>query len=55
MAPLEAPFGGHLQRALIGRTFLDGLLFVHSSANKGPFVEGLLWEAHTEGPFVGAE
>ena len=54
MAPLEAPFGGHLLD-FFGRTFLDGLLFVHSSANKGPFVEGLLWEAHTEGPFVGAE
>ena len=34
--PSEARFGGPLQRALIERTFLEGPLFVHSSANKGP-------------------
>ena len=37
---MEAPFGGPLQRALIGRTFLEGPLFVHSSASKGPLCAG---------------
>ena len=42
---MEAPFRGPLQRAVIGRTFLEGPLFVHPSANKGPLCGG---------PFMGS-
>ena len=43
--PIGGFFGESLQRALIGRTFLEGPLFVHSSANKGPLCGG---------PFMGS-
>ena len=52
---MDAPFGVPLQRARIGRTFLEGPLFVHSSANKGPlrggpFMESTYIESILEGP-----
>ena len=50
---MEAPFGGPLQTALIERTFLEGPLFVHSSANKGPLCGGLFMGSTYRGPIFG--
>ena len=47
---MEAPFGGPLQSALIGRTFLEGPLFVHSFANKGPLCGGPFMGSTYRGP-----
>ena len=51
-APLEAPFGGPLQRALIGRIFLERPLFVHS-ANKDPLCGGPFMGSTFRGPICG--
>ena len=69
-AHIEDPFEGALQRGPLSGSLIKkahGLcrgplpeghfgrpLFVHYCTNKGPLVEGVLWEAHTEGPFMGA-
>ena len=50
---MEAPFGGPLQRALIGRRFLEGPLFVHFSANKGPLCGGPFMGSTYRGPNCG--
>ena len=50
---METPFGGPLQRALIGRTFLEGPLFVHSFANKGPLCGEPYMGSTYRGPICG--
>ena len=50
---MEAPFGGPLQRALIGRTFLERPLFVHSSVNKGPICREPFMGSTYRGPICG--
>ena len=51
--PIGGSFWGALQRARIGRTFLQGPLFVHSSANKGPLRGGPFMKSTHRGSICG--